>query len=307
MIAYLQIWRDILEKAAAAAAALAANMAFTPPGMPFLPPGMPFAPPGLPFAPPGMPFVMPGMPPMPAAPPVAPAPLDYAQQLFSNLQAWRQSLEQLAARPRSPQPSTAPASAGNATGRYPTGDSSGETNPSYPYPIPTPPGADDLSRSGDVERGGGAATSTSKSSRSEVPVAPRNDEQSASVPIDRYGNQSQTWPPPYAPVAPRSPGTSQIPGGADAILNAGPEPPARPIPPIFDDLNQTVPPGFQYDLGGPVAAPTRRPSQIAATTAPAQSPAGSPFLGAIGRVTPDAVQEVVQQSLFKNLGQTPTP
>jgi hypothetical protein len=289
MLAYLQIWRDILEKAATATAALAANMAFTPPGMPFLPPGMP--------------PMMPGMPLMPPTPPVAPAPLDYAQQLFSNLQAWRQSLEQLAASPGSPRPSTAPAPAGNASGVYPSKGSAGETNPAYPHVTPIPPSADDLSRSRDAARGAGAATSTSEP---EVPVVPTYEGVSASPPTSRYATNSGMEPPYLVAGAPRSPGGSQIPGGSNALLGAAPEPPARPVPPIFDDLNQAVPPGLRYDLGGP-AAGTARPAWRPSPTAPAQRPTGSPFLAAIGRVTPDAVLQVKAQTLFKNAGQVPTP
>jgi hypothetical protein len=298
MLAYLQIWRDILEKAATATTALAANMAFTPPGMPFAAPGMAFTPPGMPFAAPGMPM-MPGIPPMMPAPSVAaPAPGDYAQQLFSYLQAWRQYLEQFpGASPGSPQPSTA--QAGNAAEEYSTKDSAGESNPTYPHLTRVPPAADDIGRTRAGERGAAAATSASES---DVPTPPRNSEQSASA--SRYGRKSRNWPPDLVPGEPRSPGGSQIPGASNAtnsLLGAGPEPPARPIPPIFDDLNQAVPPGFQYDLGSP--ATTRRPSP----TAPAQRPAGSPFLAAMGRVTPDASPQVKAQTRFKNAGQTPSP
>ena len=155
MLAYLQIWRDILEKAATATTALAANMAFTPPGMPFTPPGMPFAAPGMPGMA-GMVPMIPGIPPMPPAPSLAaPAPGDYAQQLFSYLQAWRQYLEQFAGvSPGSPQPSTA--QAGNGAGVYTTNDSAGESNPAYPRPIPIPPSADDVGRTGAIARGASA-------------------------------------------------------------------------------------------------------------------------------------------------------
>jgi hypothetical protein len=289
MLAYLQIWRDILEKAATATAALAANMAFTPPSMPFLPPGMP--------------PMMPGTPQMPPAPAVAPAPLDYAQQLFSNLQTWRQYLEQLAASPGPAQPSPAPAASANASGGYPTNDGAGASSPAYPHLNRIPPSADDLSRGGYVERKASAATSASEP---ELPVVPTYEGVSASPPASRYATNSRMEPPYLVAGAPRSPGGSQIPGGSNALLGAAPEPPARPVPPIFDDLNQAVPPGLRYDLGGPAAGPAR-PAWRPSPTAPALHPAGSPFLAAMGRVAPDAAPQVKAQTRFKNFGQTPTP
>lgn len=85
LLAYLQVWRQLLEQ----------TMALTP--------GVP------------MPTV-PVMPTMPAAPaPSPPAPADYTQQLFGYLQAWRRYLEQTAGRPPTPPvPPVPPASAASA-------------------------------------------------------------------------------------------------------------------------------------------------------------------------------------------------
>lgn len=87
LLCYLQYWRQLLEQwTGMAVGAPFLTAPPTPPsGMQFMPPTMPFTP--------SMPF----MPPMPMGPPTAPmppAPGDYAQQLFSYLQAWRQHLEQ---------------------------------------------------------------------------------------------------------------------------------------------------------------------------------------------------------------------
>ena len=71
LLAYLQAWRQLLEASAAMTSALPC----------------PAAPGGIPPAP------SPAPPPAPPPPPTGP-PADYAQQLFSHLQAWRQYLEQ---------------------------------------------------------------------------------------------------------------------------------------------------------------------------------------------------------------------
>jgi hypothetical protein len=80
MFAYLHAWRQFLEQWAAML-----------PGLPF--PTAPSMWPTVPFMPPMPPFTPPT--PTAPAPPMPPAPGDYAQQLFSYLQAWRQYLEQM--------------------------------------------------------------------------------------------------------------------------------------------------------------------------------------------------------------------
>ncbi|GLE51917.1 hypothetical protein ATCCBAA256_14930 [Mycobacterium montefiorense] len=125
LLCYLQNWRQLLEQWAAMAA-----------GSPFLtgPPVLPTAPAGGQFIPPMGPFMqflppMPVMPPIPSTPmgpptpTVSPAPGDYAQQLFSHLQAWRQYLEQATgAVPAPTQATTAPANDGGKTGAQPWSD-----------------------------------------------------------------------------------------------------------------------------------------------------------------------------------------
>ena len=85
LLAYLQAWRQLLEKS-------------TPPGPPFptMPGGMPLAPTGAPFVPPMPPALNP------------PMPTDYAQHLFSYLQAWRQYLEHAVGTAPGPQSSATP-------------------------------------------------------------------------------------------------------------------------------------------------------------------------------------------------------
>jgi hypothetical protein len=275
MLAYLQIWRDVLEKATTAMATLAGSMPFTPPGMP----GMPPIPPGTPMAP--------------------PAPVDYAQQLFTYLQAWRQYLEQSAgARPGASQSSTA-----GAYGGYPINDS-GVPSPTHPHLVRTRPRDEYKGRRGDAESGGGAPTPTSESA---APTAPDSKGQSFNVPVSNFASKSEKWPPDPPPVVvePRNPDGSQIPGATNAFLNARPEPSVRPVPPILEDLNQWVPPNFDYELGSPAtnpAPPARRPS----VEAPAPRSIGSPFLGAMGRVTSGALPLVEHKSLFKSPGQAPS-
>ena len=142
LLCYLQYWRQLLEQWTAMAA-----------GAPFLtspptaPPGMPF----MPSMPPTMPFMPPTMPLMPPTAPMSPAPGDYAQQLFSYLQAWRQHLEQrMGAGPvpqagTAQQPSTAPANGGGTSGTgqpdvlSPAGnptDSKGQSDKKDSDPIP---------------------------------------------------------------------------------------------------------------------------------------------------------------------------
>lgn len=130
LVWYLQNWRQLLEQwAAMAAGAPFLTAPPMPPGpfMPFMPAfgGMPVpAVPPMPVRPPMPPPPAPA--PAPAPVPVAPtppAPGDYAQQLFSHLQAWRQYLEQATAAAGTPQPGSAQqpaarrANAAGASGR----------------------------------------------------------------------------------------------------------------------------------------------------------------------------------------------
>jgi hypothetical protein len=114
LLAYLQVWRQLLEQSANLTAGLPApNASFAPPGFPAMP-AMPSMPPGMPFMPPGvtnppMPPTFPFMPPAPSQP-MPSSPTDYTQQLFGYLQAWRHALEQAsntAATPPTPSHSTA--------------------------------------------------------------------------------------------------------------------------------------------------------------------------------------------------------
>lgn len=142
LLGYLQNWQQFLEQWAAMA------------GAPFLagPHVVPTAPAGAPYIPPTAPFMafMPPMPPIPMGPPTAPmpsAPVDYTQQLFSYLQAWRQYLEQaMGASPAPPQawnaqqPTAAPANAGGP-GTWPP-------NPPNPPKPPNPPVSPPENKSG---------------------------------------------------------------------------------------------------------------------------------------------------------------
>ncbi len=103
LYAYLQAWRQLLESAAALAAAMP------------------------------LPGVVPGLPvmPAPAAPPQFAAPADPTQQLFAHLQAWRQYLEQtVGAAGTAPGPVTPPepaqpaAPGGSTTGAQSSSSSS---------------------------------------------------------------------------------------------------------------------------------------------------------------------------------------
>lgn len=109
LFAYLQAWRQLLESAAALAAAMPV-------------PGM-----------------VPGLPPIPtpAAPPPFGAPSDPSQQLFAHLQAWRQYLEQTVG------------AAGTAPAHPPDSAAAAPAPPSSPRPTePVPPDDANAGRSG---------------------------------------------------------------------------------------------------------------------------------------------------------------
>lgn len=138
LLAYLQAWRELLERWTAMSAA-------TPS-------------PAAPFTPPAAPFTPPFMPPAAAPAPMPPAPADYTQQLFGYLQAWRQYLEQMAGAssgsaqqptapptapptmpptmPPPPPPST-PSTGGQAFGAAPPGQpgTSGDPTPGGSTPV----------------------------------------------------------------------------------------------------------------------------------------------------------------------------
>ncbi|MGO9156961.1 NAD(P)-binding protein [Mycobacterium sp.] len=124
LLAYLSAWQQFLQQWPATTAGLPFP---TPPGvMPGAPAAGQFMPPPAPFVPPTAPF----MPPSAQVAPMPPAPGDYAQQLFSYLQAWRQYLEQMTGmRPGSPQPSPA----------QPPGER-WKSSPPRPPDAPPPPG-----------------------------------------------------------------------------------------------------------------------------------------------------------------------
>lgn len=139
---YLQTWRQLLEQWAAMAAGApfltASPMPPAPPMqfMPFIPP---FAPPfGLPVPPAAPVSPVPFGPPAPPAP-QPPAPGDYAQQLFSYLQAWRQYLEQ-AASAGTPRTGSVEQSAVQQSAARPANDGGTTGRPDLPVPPTDPPG-----------------------------------------------------------------------------------------------------------------------------------------------------------------------
>jgi hypothetical protein len=112
LLAYLQVWRQLLEQGANLTAGLPSpTSSCAPPGfpaMPGMPPGMPFMLPGATNPP--MPQTLPFTPPTPNSP-TPPSPTDYGQQLFGYLQAWRQYLEQSPGTTPPPPPPAPPAPA----------------------------------------------------------------------------------------------------------------------------------------------------------------------------------------------------
>jgi hypothetical protein len=155
LLAYLQVWRQLLEQMANLTAGLPSpNASCAPPGfpaMPAMPPGIPFMPampPGMPFIPPvgtnpPMPQAFPFMPPVPNSP-APPSPTDYTQQLFGYLQAWRQYLEQAsdtaAPSPSPPHPGTSNSQSSvqppSTEPTQPTGQSAPAEQPNSALKIP---------------------------------------------------------------------------------------------------------------------------------------------------------------------------
>ncbi|MBN3453181.1 NAD(P)-binding protein [Mycobacterium sp. DSM 3803] len=115
LLAYLQVWRALLEQ----------TMTLTP-----MLPAPPWAMAGSPVIPP--------MPQPAPNPPAAPAPADYTQQLFGYLQAWRQYLEQAAGRPGGAASGPSPQQPAQQTpttptpGQVPSGQSSDSSGPKPP-------------------------------------------------------------------------------------------------------------------------------------------------------------------------------
>jgi hypothetical protein len=291
-LAYLQVWRELLERSAAATAGLAPNSPF----MAFMPPPMPM---------PGM-APMPGMPQMPpAAPLVPPAPADYAQQLFGYLQAWRQYLEQMAGATSGPS-------------RSPTANYEGsQFLPAHPPVQHIPP--PDSSGSKRLDR-----TDKSTNASEASTVAPPNEGGSANTYGSRFASGSEKRPPDEVLVVPTTEGGTFVPSNYGNRSNYGNalRSPGGPVaesrgdgqdapqvlrPPIYDWGNQWLPTTLRRTgAASPPTSPAPR-AQRSPAAAPAARTVGSPFLGAMGRVTPDASPPAQPKSLFKNLGQTPSP
>ncbi|MCW2515970.1 MAG: hypothetical protein JWR11_5012 [Mycobacterium sp.] len=112
---YFQAWRQLLQ-----------SLAVMTGGMPF---------PGAPWTTPVIPPYLPAAQPYPSAGPMNPPTdaADYTQQLFGQLQAWRQHLEQSAATPP-PAPDTSP---GRPHRPAPVNPDRGEGAGRSPYPAPS--------------------------------------------------------------------------------------------------------------------------------------------------------------------------
>jgi hypothetical protein len=297
ILAYLEVWREILQQSTTAAAGLA----------PMLPTGMPFMPP-MPPMPTGVPG-MPGMPPMPPAGPVVPpAPADYAQQLFSYLQAWRHYLEQMAgATPASAQPP----SAHQGGNQYP----------------PSPPGNPPLLDKPPVYGAESAEPSSVVGPVSNANLSlPPNDE---GVTASLYGGKrpadgSGTWPPNKSvlvrpatedgTMAPSNYGNKIDPGGA-VETPIGPVTDSRAShvlrPPVYDWGNQWGPGLRGADIRRAAVTPETRAQRIPDTSArraptPAQASVdvASSHRAAMDRVTLDATPKVEIKSNFTEPGQS---
>ncbi|OBK01556.1 NAD(P)-binding protein [Mycobacterium sp. 1245852.3] len=282
LLNYLQAWRQILDQWTAMAAA--SPFPNAPNVFPTAPPGGQFAPPFTPFMPlmPTAPF-MPPAPSAAATSPAPPAPADYAQQLFSYLQAWRQYLEQAAG---TMAPSTQPSNTGQPTG-VPNGG--GNAGTKRPPDTPIPPGSDTGSKSG---------------------------------PQDGDGNgSSSTWPPPMQRLAPDSYTLSQISGVGSELagtpIGGGTET-SQLIPPDVDWSTQYEPIELPRELiqrlDATASSARPRASQVLSETPEPQ--AGSAFLRTMHSVEPSASPQVAPRSLFstpgastsfREHGETPSP
>ncbi|WNG93951.1 FAD-dependent oxidoreductase [Mycobacterium sp. ITM-2016-00318] len=172
LLAYLQAWRQLLEASASVTPAL-----LFPPGTSGMPP-MPPMPGGIPPIPP----MPPGMPGSGGGGALNP-PTDYAQQLFSHLQAWRQYLEQavgaasgtgMAQAPghsSGAQPATAqPTASSSATGSPDSGASEAQASDSQ----------SSASQSAESSDSSGSGSSSSS-------FGPKTDNRVELPPLDDYG------------------------------------------------------------------------------------------------------------------------
>lgn len=266
LLAYLQTWRQLLEQWAAMGAAL--PFPTGPSVMPGAPAGGQFMPPPMPFPPPTVPF----MQQMPPTAPVPPAPADYAQHLFSYLQAWRQYLEQMTCpRPGSPEPST-PQQAANAPQDERPTDGGGNGRPPGPPDGPTPPG----------DSGGGKRTSTSPASQGSNPP----------------------WPP-LVNLPPGSYSLSQVAGGFDpaGAFVSEMQMPQVLSPPEYDFGYQFEGPRVKTFTAGPAVSTAGSEAAGHAAEAAAQFAANSPFQNAMQRVELGASPQLEQRSLFGSAAQ----
>lgn len=281
MLAYLQMWQQMLQQWVTMAAGLPSPAG--PSAMPMLP-QMPFMPQS-PFTP-QVPFT-PQMPPNTPAPqaPTPPAPADYTQQLFGYLQAWRQYLEQTTGA-TGPQPGVAqpPTAQPPGDAQSATPGSSGHANAGRPSNVITPP----------PDPGGSRVTAGF--------AAPKES--------------SATWPPTYESV--RSLFGSMVPAeiafspanrvitGPTRRVGAGTE---NRVSPAMKEMGGLKLPQSQF---GSFLDPLRRRSDASAAATPAEGPRAVKR-----RVAPDSSPQIAAKTLFslgnkaspriRDTGQTPSP
>jgi hypothetical protein len=311
ILAYLEVWREILEQSTTAAAGLAPML---PTGIPFVPP----MPPGMPGMPPGMP----GMPPMPPAGPVVPpAPADYAQQLFRYLQAWRQYLEQMTgAMPGSAQSGSAQSGSAQPPSAHQGGNQYPPTPPGNPPLIDKPPVYGDESAE--------PSSVVAPVSNSNLSLPPNDEGGTASLYRKRPVDGSGVWPPNNnVLVRPATEGGTMVPSSYGNKIDPGDaiETPTGPVtdsrgggpaashvlrPPIYDWGNQWVPALRGADVRRAAVTPDTRAQRIPDTPArrapsPAQVPVDVPssHRAAMDRVTLDATPKVEIKSNFREPGQ----
>jgi hypothetical protein len=309
ILAYLEVWREILQQSTTAAAGLAPML---PTGMPFMPP-MPTGMPGIP----PMPTGMPGMPPMPPPGPVAPpAPADYAQQLFGYLQAWRHYLEQMTGAMPGSAP---PPSAHQGDDQYP----------------PPPPGNPPLIDKRPVYGDESARPNPVDGPVSNVVLSlpPHDEGETASVSLfggKRPADGSGIWPPNNTVlVRPATEDGTMAPSNFGNKIDRGDvfKTPAGPVtdgrgggpaashvlrPPIYDWGNQWGAPLRGVDVRRAPVTPETRAQRIPDTPAgraPAQVSVdvASSHRAAMDRVTLDATPKVEVKSNFREPGPAASP